>query len=115
MHPAAAISELFLYLTLLTTAFFVSMTNQIHKWCHTMYPPTIVRFLQENNIILSRKQHNIHHQVPFNRYYCITTGWLNPVLGAINFWGSMEATIQALLEYKPREDDQHYWIKNHGL
>lgn len=101
-------SELFIFVSLLTTAFFVSITNQIHKWSHTMSPPAYVRFLQESNIILSRKVHNIHHQNPYDRYYCITTGWLNPLLGAINFWGAMEAAIQALLSQVPREDDQ-YW------
>ena len=101
-------SELFLYTSLLTTAFFVSITNQIHKWSHTMRPPAAVRFMQETNIILSRRVHNVHHQHPFDRYYCITTGWLNPVLGTIGFWGIMEAAIESLLSFRPREDDQ-YW------
>ena len=101
-------SELFIFVSLLSTALFVSITNQIHKWSHTLRPPSYVRVLQDTNVILSRKVHNIHHQNPYDRYYCITTGWLNPVLGAINFWGVMEAAIEALGSYKPREDDQ-YW------
>lgn len=101
-------SELFLFVSLLTTAFFVSLTNQIHKWSHTLRPPAAVKFLMDAHIILSRKVHNVHHQNPYDRYYCITTGWLNPVLGAINFWGAMEAAIQSLLSQQPREDDQ-YW------
>jgi ubiquitin-conjugating enzyme E2 variant len=96
-------AEMFMYLVLACTAFWVSITNQIHKWSHTMRPAAWVAFLQEANLILSRKVHNVHHQSPYDRYYCITTGWLNPVLGACNFWRSMEAAIERFTPYRARE------------
>jgi hypothetical protein len=38
---------------------------------------------QNCGLILSRKNHGVHHRPPFDKYYCITTGWLNPVLAYI--------------------------------
>ncbi len=70
-------------------------TTQIHKWAHMIKPPAAVAFLQDYRIILSRKNHQVHHHTPFDRYYCITTGWLNPVLGAIGFWKRVENVITA--------------------
>src|SRR6267143_1353351 len=37
--------------------------------------------------------HNLHHTEPFNRHYCITNGWLNPLLNKIKFFRRLEATL----------------------
>jgi ubiquitin-conjugating enzyme E2 variant len=59
------------------------LTNQIHKWSHTYKPPALVIMAQNCGLILSRKNHGVHHRPPFDKYYCITNGWLNPVLAYI--------------------------------
>jgi hypothetical protein len=84
------------------------MTNQIHKWSHTYKPPALVIMAQNCGLILSRKNHGVHHRPPFDKYYCITTGWLNPVLAYIDFWRRLEAVVTFLTGYVPREDD-HRW------
>jgi len=61
-------------------------TNQFHKWAHTKNPQKIVQKLQKWRLILSKENHQIHHNSPFDKYYCITTGWLNPILTKIGFF-----------------------------
>ncbi len=63
--------------------FWTLLTNQIHKWSHTYKPPALVIMAQNCGLILSRKNHGVHHRPPFDKYYCITNGWLNPVLAYI--------------------------------
>jgi len=92
-------------------ALWVSITNQIHKWAHTLKPSSTVSSFQELKIILSRKNHQIHHHTPFDRYYCITTGWLNPLLGSIGFWKRIENTITWITGESPRQDDAYWTVQ----
>lgn len=72
------------------TGFFLILgifaTNQFHKWAHTKHPSTFITFLQKYRLILSPKHHKVHHTAPFERYYCITTGWLNMLLEKARFF-----------------------------
>ncbi|CAF3096134.1 unnamed protein product [Rotaria socialis] len=87
-------------------AIFVSMTNQFHKWSHTYFGlPFYISVLQRYHIILPRKHHRIHHVVPHDTYFCITTGWLNRPLEAIQFWSRLELLIEKYSGAKPRSDD----------
>jgi len=90
---------------LLTTCCGVALTNQIHKWSHTYDPPTIVTILQKYRIILPKSNHTLHHRPAFDGYYCITTGWLNPILDTFYFWRIFERIINKLTGLIPREDD----------
>eukprot|EP01113_Clastostelium_recurvatum_P026418 TRINITY_DN316_c0_g1_i2.p1 TRINITY_DN316_c0_g1~~TRINITY_DN316_c0_g1_i2.p1 ORF type:complete len:313 (-),score=64.39 TRINITY_DN316_c0_g1_i2:112-957(-) len=98
--------DLFLFSLVLMLSLWVMLTNQIHKWSHCRKVPTLVTLLQDYNIILSRKDHNKHHQIPFDRNYCITNGWLNPWLTSIGFWRRTEEVITALTGAIPRADDK---------
>ena len=57
----------------------VIMTNQFHKWAHVDHPPRPVAALQRWGVILTKDNHDLHHIAPYDTYYCITTGWLNPL------------------------------------
>jgi len=103
--------ELFIVVFITMTALFVALTNQIHKWSHMLKPPKWVALLQDSKVILSRKNHQIHHHTPFDRYYCITTGWLNPLLGSIGFWKRMENTITWITGEFPRKDDAFWTVQ----
>lgn len=74
-------------------AVFVVATNQFHKWAHADNPPRIARPLQRWGLILSPEHHVIHHTVPHHKHYCITVGWMNPVLNGIRFFRAAEWII----------------------
>jgi len=101
--------SLFLHCFIILVCFWVGITNQIHKWTHTYKLPTYVQVLMDMGIILSKKDHSVHHHNPFDKYYCITNGWLNPLLANINFWKRLEGVITYTTGAIPREDDM-LWI-----
>jgi ubiquitin-conjugating enzyme E2 variant len=72
-------------------------TNQLHKWAHERDPGRAVRILQRSRLILSARHHRLHHQAPNDSHYCITTGWLNPLLETSGFFRRLEWAITALL------------------
>jgi len=80
-------------LMLCVAAFFVFCTNQFHKWAHADKAPRFVRWLQRVGIILSPEHHAIHHAAPHDKYYCITVGWMNPLLTKIRFFRACEAVL----------------------
>lgn len=80
-------------------------TNQFHKWAHLENPGPVIGWLQKRGLILGREHHDIHHTWPYERHYCITTGWLNPLLDRIGFFRKAEKLITALTGAQPRRDD----------
>jgi ubiquitin-conjugating enzyme E2 variant len=78
------------FLVVAFTALFVFATNQFHKWAHTKNPARWVRMLQRANLILSPEHHVVHHTSPRDKYYCITVGWMNPLLDKIHFFRFIE-------------------------
>lgn len=62
-------------------------TNQFHKWAHfEQVKSPVIRWLQKSRLILSRDHHQIHHTSPYDRYYCITVGWLNRPLEKVGLF-----------------------------
>ncbi len=85
---------------------FAAFTNQIHKWAYqSKPPPKWVRFLQRFRIILSPQHHSVHHRDPFDTYYCITTGWLNPLLRKVHFFVTLESLIFKIFSIKAGDYD----------
>ena len=80
-------------------------TNQVHKWAHMPKPPRIARYLQRAHLVLTPTDHRHHHTHPFIHSYCITTGWMNPILNRLHFWRGLEWLIHRRSGALPREDD----------
>jgi ubiquitin-conjugating enzyme E2 variant len=57
------------------------------------------------HVLLPPRVHDIHHESPFAKYYCITTGWLNAPLTAIGFFSTLERIIMRTTGAIPRHDD----------
>jgi hypothetical protein len=85
------VSALLLFATMANL--FLVLTNLFHKWAHLPKKPAWMLFMQEYRLVLETQHHNIHHTPPFDTYYCITTGWLNPLLRAIKFFPRMEKVL----------------------
>eukprot|EP01064_Diplonema_japonicum_P030947 TRINITY_DN5397_c1_g1_i1.p1 TRINITY_DN5397_c1_g1~~TRINITY_DN5397_c1_g1_i1.p1 ORF type:complete len:272 (+),score=58.82 TRINITY_DN5397_c1_g1_i1:48-818(+) len=83
----------------------ISFTNQFHKMSHQIKPHPFAKLLMSTNLVLTRENHAVHHKGLHDQSYCITNGWLNPVLDRINFWRQTEDVITKLTGYIPREDD----------
>ena len=98
---------LFAMTTIGSMIFWVMMTNQIHKWSHFEQHelPAIVRWAQRLHLVLPPTHHDIHHTAPFDRYYCITTGWLNWPLTKLGFFRHLERVVTAVTGLVPRQDD----------
>ncbi|MDQ3667044.1 MAG: fatty acid desaturase family protein [Acidobacteriota bacterium] len=71
-------------------------TNVIHKWAHQEKPSPVVRLLQGMRLVLEPGHHQVHHTEPFEMHYCITNGWLNPLLNKIGFFRKLEAGLRFL-------------------
>ena len=70
-------------------------TNQFHKWAHQESPGPLARWLQSKRLVLEPEHHALHHTQPFDMNYCITNGWLNPLLNKLRFFRRLEATLGA--------------------
>jgi ubiquitin-conjugating enzyme E2 variant len=90
------------------TALFVFCTNQFHKWAHQKNPAPLIRLMQRAGLILSPEHHVIHHTAPRDKYYCITVGWMNPVLEKIRFFRFLEKAISRIhpRALRPHPDDR---------
>ena len=92
--------QFFILVTSVTFTMGVFMTNQFHKWSHMEDPPAYIRKLQDWGLILGRDHHGVHHTAPYDTYYCITCGWLNPILSRIQFFETIEGINRRLFGLK---------------
>lgn len=83
-------------------------TNQIHKWAHLASPPAVVQLLQDARVILGPREHGLHHHGGYDSHYCITTGWWNRPLEAVQFFRRAETWIATATGARPREDEHRY-------
>jgi len=79
-HAQTNFTLAFIFALLFFLIVSIFATNQIHKWAHMQKPPLLVKLLQNMHLILNPKHHAIHHVAPYTTYFCITKGWLNPII-----------------------------------
>jgi ubiquitin-conjugating enzyme E2 variant len=90
--PESALLAFAVIVVALTSAATVA-TNQFHKWAHQEHVSRFARLLQRMRLVLEPTHHKLHHTEPFNMHYCITNGWLNPLLNKIKFFRRLEAIL----------------------
>ncbi|MEK9156871.1 MAG: fatty acid desaturase CarF family protein [Patescibacteria group bacterium] len=86
----------FIFATLFFLVLSIFATNQIHKWAHMKKPPRFVRLLQKMHLILNPKHHAVHHAAPHTKYFCITTGWLNPIIEKLYLFKGMRKVFKKM-------------------
>ena len=59
-------------------------------------PPIYAKNLQKIGLILSRKEHGLHHSIPYDSNYCILNGVCNPILDKIGFYKRLEYIVLAV-------------------
>lgn len=87
----------------LFTSFGMLLTSIAHGWSHMADPPWVVKILQRWGLTLGPEHHAVHHVPPHRTHYCITTGWLNPLLDRIRFFHKLERVL-ALVGIHPGVD-----------
>jgi plasmanylethanolamine desaturase len=78
---------------IITALIGVVATNVIHCWAHMDQPPRLARLLQKTGLILTPERHARHHCGSFDRAYCITSGWMDSGLDAIQIWSRAERML----------------------
>jgi plasmanylethanolamine desaturase len=91
-----------LFVTILAIA--TVATNQFHKWAHEEEPSQVARWLQRKRLVLEPRHHGVHHTMPHDSHYCITNGWLNPILNKIRFFRGMEKLL-SMFGIRPARSD----------
>ena len=75
-------------------AMAIVATNLFHKWAHAEKTNWLISRLQKSGLLLSPQHHDLHHTKPFESNYCITNGWLNPLLERVRFFRSVEGALR---------------------
>ncbi len=105
--PALIILSVFTNIDPMVRTFFSLYINwwlisqEFHKYSHMRKAPKIIKYLQDWGIILSKKEHGLHHTSPFEAHYCILTGICNPLLDRTNFFRYLERIIYKLTKNTP--------------
>lgn len=63
--------------------------------------------MQQAKIFISPAEHYKHHRPPYKDYYCIVSGFWNPILDKSGFFRYLEKFIYANTNIKPRS-----WLEN---
>lgn len=93
-HPGPPSLLADVWITSLAAALW--LTNQFHKWAHVAQVPRSVAWLQAAGLILNPVRHARHHLSHDGRAFCVTTGWLNPLLDRVGVFRGMERAIRAV-------------------
>ena len=88
------IASLLISVFVLMFTLMIVMTNQVHKWAHQDSPSRLIARMQKAGIILSPENHQVHHTPPFDRNYCITTGWMNALTERTQFFAWLVRTFR---------------------
>jgi ubiquitin-conjugating enzyme E2 variant len=100
-RPETSLASFAVSLSLVGTLAAVA-TNLFHAWAHSAEPPRIGRWLQARGLILTPRQHALHHRAGHDRAYCVTSGWLNPLLDRTRFFGRLDTLIERSGRPRPR-------------
>jgi ubiquitin-conjugating enzyme E2 variant len=82
--------------------------THFHRLGHTRAKSLLVRLLQRAHVLITPRYHNLHHSGNHDRYYCVVTGWMNPICDGIGFFRGLEWIVHALTGAVPRQSDEEW-------
>lgn len=87
---------------LLGLAGAIYLTNTFHQWAHHPRPPRLARLLQSLHLAIDPRRHARHHAHGYGAF-CITTGWLNPLLDRCEVFPRSERALGSLCGRRPEK------------
>ena len=99
---SAVLQSLHASVTALALALFV--TNSFHCWAHMQRPPVFAGWLHRWGLAIAPGVHAVHHRAAHDCSYCVTSGWLNPLLDRFDFFRRVEAAL-AVIGLEARRGD----------
>ncbi len=91
---SAMLQSLHASATALALALFV--TNSFHRWAHMPRPPAFAAWLHRCGLAIAPDVHAVHHRAAHDCSYCVTSGWLNPLLDRVDFFRRLEGALKAI-------------------
>jgi ubiquitin-conjugating enzyme E2 variant len=105
--PRGSFGDALAAVTFVAASAGIAWTSQVHKWAHEERPPVWVARLQRAGVLLRPGHHAVHHRAPHVRAYCITCGWLDPLLERVRFFEALERAVVSLTGARPRAAAAH--------
>jgi ubiquitin-conjugating enzyme E2 variant len=87
---------------------FWLFSQEFHKYAHLRTVTPVLARLQSVGLIVSKKEHGLHHREPFDGHFCILNGMCNPVLDRVHFFRGLEKLVFALTGKAPSRILRHY-------
>lgn len=84
-----------MYVVFLSMCGALHLMQMAHLWAHLPREqlPRVARALQRSRMLLNKPQHDLHHTEPFDKDFCIMSGFCNPplnravrVIGTTTHW-----------------------------
>ena len=100
---------------LLVLGLFGAMNQQVHRFAHARRSdlPRAVVLLQNLKVFQDARHHWVHHRKPNNRYFCVMSPLMNPLLEKIGFWFLLERLLVPIFGAPRRPDLRRYhWYRS---
>lgn len=72
------------------------MPCDFDKWAHAPVVPRVACWLQRTRCILPPQAYARHHRAGGKGAYCVTFGWLNPLLDRVALFPTLERVIRSV-------------------
>ena len=85
------------------------LSQELHKYSHMKTTPPRIKKLMDMGLILSKKEHGLHHTAPFDSNYCILTGHNNKWMDDSKLFRHLERIVFELTGNEPNS-----WNESQG-
>ena len=94
--PGQSVMMQSLHASVTALALALFATNSCHCWAHMPRPPAFATWLHRRGLAIAPDVHAVHHRAAHDCSYCVTLGWLNPLLDRVDFFRRLETALAAI-------------------